>query len=78
MIFQQYPYEAIWGRYKLDILINRETDVPRGYIGSGFYKEFVEISSLYSKTFGSMLLLLDHVSKRKYTRSTKFKYFITQ
>ena len=69
MIFQQHPYEATWGRYKLVILINRNWD---------FYKESAEISGLESKTFRSVFLLLDHVSKRKYTQSTKFKHFITQ
>lgn len=71
MIFQQHPYEAIRGRYKLVILINREIKVPRGYKESEFYKKFVEILGQQSKTFGSMLLGLDHVSKTKYTLDTK-------
>lgn len=32
MIFQQHPYEAIWGRYKLVILINREIEIARGLL----------------------------------------------
>lgn len=67
----------MWGRYKA-ILINRELEVARGYIGSDFYKEIVKISVVESKTFRSMLLPLDHTSERKYTQSSKFKMFITQ
>lgn len=74
-MFQQHPYEAVRGRYKLVILINREIKVPRGYIESEFYKEFVEILGLQPKNFGSMLLPLDHISKTKYTLGTKFKIF---
>lgn len=52
MMFQQHPYEAVWGRYELVILINRKIEVARGYMGSEFYKEFVVILGLASKTFG--------------------------
>jgi hypothetical protein len=50
-IFQQYLYEAKGGRHKLVILINREIEVAKDYMGSEFYKEFIEIIGLESMIF---------------------------
>lgn len=38
MIFQQHPYEAIRGRYKLVILINREIEITRGLLVQTFIR----------------------------------------